>query len=388
MLSLLCEGALEVTSHDGSEWDLDENHVYSVEKCVWHSANPSEVCLTLPNRVRVIGDRVFENDKNVVEVEFEEGSILERIGLAAFMGTLIEFIEIPKSVKVIGRRAFAGCVRLKVLDFENGSQLEEIEDECFYGSEISTVDLPPSLKRLGNRCFASCKSLMSIGFGENPCLESFGREFAEGARLMKLELPESLKYLERVCFSGMFVFEFLYPERFELPMAVFDCITVKKVVVPGNVTVISTQAFAHCSALIDLSFMPGTDDLVIKWGAFMGTSLAEVSFPARLTEIHQSAFHGACRLKVLSFPVDSRLRIIGPSAFLGSRVDLTKLELPNSVEVIGAKAFATYGMNIAFSFGEDSQLTSLGSLGLKRNVFLSFPPRFLRCVRDSHITMI
>ena len=387
MLSLLCEGAVEVKSLDGSEWDLDQNGVYNVEQCVWHSGAANQVCLRLPNRVRAIGDGVFEKAVNVVEVEFEEESILERIGSAAFMGTPIAYIEVPKSVRVIGKGAFAGCGRLEVLDFEDGSQLEVIEDECFSGSRISAVDLPPSLKTMGNRCFASCNRLMSIGFGEEPCLERIGCGFAEGATLMKLQLPESLKSVESGCFRGMNVFEFVFPGRFELPHASFDGVNVKKVVVPGSVTVITTEAFAHCLALSSLSFMPGTCDMVIKYGAFCATSLAEISFPARVTEIHQSAFQSTCRLKVLSFPVDSRLRFIGASAFLGSRIDLAQLKLPDSVEIIGDKAFATYGRNIAFSFSEGSQLTVLGNLGIKRHVFLSFPPRFLRCVRNSHVTM-
>lgn len=84
--------------------------------------------------------------------------------------------------------------------------------------------------------------------------------------------------------------------------------------VKSRITIIEKYAFANCSRL------------------------EEVRFPSCLYEICEGAFKQCINLKKLSFPSDSRLRIIGIKAFFRSLV-LSPIEFPPHLEFIGDSSF-------------------------------------------------
>ena len=74
--------------------------------------------ITIKNSVKEIGDNAFKECSNLTHVEFEPGSILEKIGNGVFKETSIATITIPKSVTDIKRDAFASCKKLQSVTFE------------------------------------------------------------------------------------------------------------------------------------------------------------------------------------------------------------------------------------------------------------------------------
>ena len=356
-------------------------HQYDVSECVWQNNAETNISLQIPNSVKSIGDRVFQNDSKLGEVEFESDSILESIRAFSFAGTRIAYIEVPKTVRVIGKGAFSGCLSLAVLDFEDGSQIEVIDDEAFCDARLSSVDIPETVVRIGNKCFARCKCLMSLSFAKQTKLKELGDEFASDSKLIRFEVPESLGTAKKSSFLGINIFEFIFPSVTCIPFACFENINVQKLVVPQSVRVITAGSFAHCIALSTLEFQPNSKTYLIEKGAFCGTSVTQVLFPASLVTIEASAFQSVSRLKFIQFEKNSVLKSIGDCAFMGSMLDVSTVNLPNSVESVGAKAFATYGKNRSLSFGETSSLVKLGPLWLKRPIFLSFPVSFLRTMR-------
>ena len=89
--------------------------------------------------------------RNYTYVIIPEG--IDRIGSSWFWGSNIESVEIPTSVKYIDTTAFYYCQNLQNVEFVEGSQLEKIEVACFSHSGIEEIQLPRTLKKIGDDAF-------------------------------------------------------------------------------------------------------------------------------------------------------------------------------------------------------------------------------------------
>jgi len=91
----------------------------------------------------------------------------------------------------------------------------------------------------------------------------------------------------------------------EIPSSCFEgCVNLKSVTIPGNVKLIDKRAFYGCTALEDLSFIPGLElkRLRIKEEAFAHCeSLQEVALPANLYTIDAYAFDSCTSLETIVF---------------------------------------------------------------------------------------
>lgn len=116
-----------------------------------------------------------------MEVTFEEGSALKRIG----------------------REAFAGCTRFKSIQFPDG--LQEIGLLAFEESALRSVEFPASLRTVAQGAFARCGSLKTAVFRDG--LEVLGtdeqdsngdmfRGVFEDSVLENVELPKTLRRVE------------------------------------------------------------------------------------------------------------------------------------------------------------------------------------------------
>ena len=118
----------------------------------------------------------YDNIREVERVVFEQGSKLERIDDEAFADMNVEEVNIPNSVRELGDRCFEDCKRLMRITFGTGSRLERIRDKVLSGTNVEEVSIPDSVEVLGDRCFYGCKSLRRIRFGTDSRLERVGAE--------------------------------------------------------------------------------------------------------------------------------------------------------------------------------------------------------------------
>jgi len=120
-------------------------------------------------------------------VVFENGSLLEIIGVSAFdfcsnlksivipSGVKViekqafnncislESIEIPINVKSIGYRTFGDCQNLENITFTNGSLIENIGAGAFTDcTKLETIVFPASLKSIGASAFAACGGIINM----------------------------------------------------------------------------------------------------------------------------------------------------------------------------------------------------------------------------------
>ncbi|MDE7154012.1 MAG: leucine-rich repeat domain-containing protein [Muribaculaceae bacterium] len=208
-------------------------------------------------------------------------------------------------------------------------------------------------------------------------LEEIGEgAFAYAIKLEDVNFPSSLRTIKRRCFT--------------------DCISlnVNPLVIPEGVEEIGYMSFANCKSLTGKIVLPETLK-IINAGAFFSCKITECNFPEGLTEIGDAAFY-ATRLKEVSLPNSCRtlsgfdhfalnyelekvcipdgLKEI-PESFVDNCIKLTEFIMPNSIEVIGNRAFWQCGALKELHIS--SNLKSIGTEGLyycKGLTTICFPP--------------
>ncbi len=128
----------------------------------------------LPANLKVIGDRTFNNNKNLANVIFDTKlgkfkeigelafmtapnlqqialpSTTEYLAYGAFQATALTSFRFPKALKEIAYQSFQNCAALETVDFEEGCVLETVGYAAFRdATSLATVSFPASLKTLG-----------------------------------------------------------------------------------------------------------------------------------------------------------------------------------------------------------------------------------------------
>ena len=319
--------------------------------------------ITIKNSVKEIGDNAFKECSNLTHVEFEPGSILEKIGNGVFKETSIATITIPKSVTDIKRDAFASCKKLQSVTFEPGSKLVTIEATVFSGSAIVSIELPPSLNKIGDRAFANCKSLKSITISAS--VNVIGKNVFIGCENLKSVIfePGSKVIITEDMFSESSI------ETIELPNSVirignkafFMCKSLKSITIPASVKEIGVNAFIGCENLKSVIFEPDSDIKIIPLNTFSGTALEAIELPKTLGMIEMGAFENCKSLKSITIPAsvkvidlksflnceklesvifeeNSILAYIGGAVF--SKTAIKTIELPSLLKTIESSSFA------------------------------------------------
>ena len=197
------------------------NHVQKICSSVFANCS-SLATFKVPKTVSVIGSGAFRGTTALGTVEFEPGSVLDRIGQGAFSDCGITKITLPEKVKLIQELAFDHCGNLTEITlpkiFEKVDQgafnfcenllrfkveegntnystldgmlcditkkklevfpagkadskytlvpyFEEVSPYCFYGSKkVTNITFPKSVTKIGQRAIALCNNLKSLSF--------------------------------------------------------------------------------------------------------------------------------------------------------------------------------------------------------------------------------
>lgn len=132
--------------------------------------------------------------------------------------------------------------------------------------------------------------------------------------------------------------------------------------IPADITVIEPFAFAECTRLRKIIFIPSAMPLTIGEYAFYGCdSLIDVTLPARIKTLGEGCFYECGALKNAKLP--DTLREIPKCGFYGC-LSLATVNIPSSVRKIGTLAFAYCESLEAVTFPES--LTGIGSNAFSR----------------------
>ena len=237
-----------------------------------------------------------------------------------------------------------------------------IGEEMFYQSKLKTVVIPANATTIGNSAFEQCASLISIDIPAN--VETIGTAVFWGCSSLATVTFENGSQLKTIgggsYSSGAFS----------------DCTALTSIEIPASVETIEAAAFKGCSSLATVTFENGSQLKTIGggssyYGAFSYcTALTSIEIPASVETIGASAFKGCSKLATVTFEKESQLKTIGggysePNYYgvFSDCTALTSIEIPASVETIEAAAFKGCSSLATVTFEKGSQLKTIGGGG-------------------------
>ena len=238
------------------------------------------------------------NDLPVVSVE-----------ASAFLNnTAITSVVLPDGITSIGENAFNGCESLTSVTFGKNSQLSSIGPGAFnYCYSLESITIPESVTNIGSDAFTYCYGLRSVTFGENSQLISIG--------------------------DGAFNW----------------CESLESITIPASVTSIGEWAFVECYRLVEvwnlskLNITAGSED-----NGYVGYYAKRVE-----TEPSESYVYTDENGYVIYY--DGKVK-----ALINYTGNETKLTIPDDITEINCFALSDCYNITSVTFGENSQLTSIG----------------------------
>ena len=238
------------------------------------------------------------NDLPVVSVE-----------ASAFLNnTAITSVVLPDGITSIGENAFNGCESLTSVTFGKNSQLSSIGPGAFnYCYSLESITIPESVTNIGSDAFYYCYGLRSVTFGENSQLTSIG----EGA------------------FNW--------------------CESLESITIPASVTSIGEWAFVECYRLVEvwnlskLNITAGSEDN------------GYVAYYAKRVETEPSESYVYTDENGYVIYYDGKVK-----ALINYTGNETKLTIPDDITELNCFALSDCYNITSVTFGENSQLTSIG----------------------------
>ncbi|MDE6200322.1 MAG: leucine-rich repeat protein, partial [Clostridiales bacterium] len=260
--------------------------------------------------------------------------------------------------------AFAFCSELTKVDMSKRN-ITTIPNYAFYGSEALN-DVKWSVKTAATETAPMVTNTATIG--------NYAFRSAFAPNLTILELPEGVTSIGTWAFNDTPFTSVTFPSTLTMiGERSFSLYTARDeysgltgaVTIPGKVATIGNYAFAD-APITELTFATYKDSKnadvtsikTISQGAFYGTNIAEITIPASLETLGNTAFYNTALLTEVTFEGGSKLKTIGESAFEGSAI--TGVEIPASVTEIKKNAFAYNTDFVSVEFAEGSKLTTIG----------------------------
>ena len=228
-------------------------------------------------------------------------------------------VTLHDGVTVIGNSAFNCCFCLDSLDIPN--TVESIEDWAFVQCKsLSYISIPTNLKRVGKGNFSECYALQSVlipnlsswcmiefaDMNANPLCQS-GKLMINDKEITDLVIPDDVTYISSYAFA--------------------PCRNITSLVIGNQVTKIGTGAFRNCSSLT--SVIIGEHVSMIDGWAFFGCShLTSVTcYPRKVPQTGTQVFNNAiedCNLYVPGSAANEYLKKEPWSQFY----EIIKLDIP------------------------------------------------------------
>ena len=327
----------------------------SANEVPWYTYRKSILKVVIGKDITNISNYAFADEPGLSEVEFEEGSILSKIGGTAFYGSSLKEVTLPDTVTTIYGLAFANC------------------------SNLENVYIPDGTSFIGASAFKNdSKIVLSVG------MNSYSKQFAEtnnipyterGAEVLGSgscgnELTWSYSSEGILTISGNGAME-SYTSSNVVPWYTYRK-SILKVVIGKDITSISNYAFADEPLLSEVEFEEGSKLTKIGGTAFYGSSLSEVTLPEAVTTIYGLAFANCSNLTKIyipnsvSFIADSTFRnssnvilSVGYQSYAKSYAE--RLSLNYTERTIETLASGSCGETVTWTLTTDGNLTLSGN---------------------------
>ena len=321
-----------------------------------------------------IGSSAFMDCTSLTSIDLSQQAGLTTVGASAFANCgSLESIVLPASVSFTStsgsRYLFQNCTSLETAVINGSGVLPSYTfDGC---TALLRVTLNNEIQQIGTYAFRNCASLHAINQ-------------ADGVN----SLPTQLTVLGYATTSAAYVFQNCTSlGNITLPIGVTSiakynfsgCTALSSVTLGANVTAIYPRAFENCTSLTSITLPDGLLNLGVSQnitdshtsaggsssstsitssnllgtsasnnGAFVGSGLTSITIPASVKAIGPDAFSGCVGLASVTIEGladgTSALLGIGARAFNGCTLLAQSFTIPESVDYVGAYAFAGTGV--------------------------------------------
>ena len=267
----------------------------------------------------------------------EDGYIIYTDGddkiLVGYVGNETE-LTIPDDITAINQYAFCGC------------------------NSLTSIVIPDSVTTIGYEAFSGCTSLTSVTFGENSQMTSIGWfAFAGCTGLTSITIPDSVTRIGNEAFYNCdsltsVIFEdaegwYVGKTQITLDDASSNAEYLVSTYVAAQWVKVDENGFLVSNYGTLIGYMGTATEITIPDGvtsigdqAFCDCdSLASIVIPDSVEEIEINAFTNCTGLTSVTFGENSQMTSIGWFAFAGC-TGLTSITIPDSVTSIGKGAFS------------------------------------------------
>lgn len=294
--------------------------------------------ITIPDKITMIGNLVFESCEDLEEVKWNSGAPITT-GCFKNCRKLVN-VSISDNVKDIQFQAFAGCKSLEEIDLSK-TKITSIAGLTFMNnSSLKKILLPETISSIGFDAFNSCSSLEEINLPNS--VKTIGKTAFMGcSKLNNITLPESLTSIQECAFYGTQIKEIFIPKNVStLSSTSFKGLDLEKIIVDkaneyfldegcNVITYIDPiDKTKHLLLGCKNSIIPN-DVVFIDESAFANVSgLVSVEIPESVEVISACAFEDCSDLKTVKFP--THLSMIGANCFAGctalEEINITRVE--------------------------------------------------------------
>lgn len=343
---------LWATDKDGGSDSITINYRVSspneydelIADCVWaYSLETNDTAV-----IRAVTQLPYDNDTfsvphGALEIPSSLGGWpVSAIDDGVLADSLITSLYVPSSVKEIGEQSFAYCTNLVAVRFAEG--VERLGAYAFVGCEnLADLDLPSSLCHFHSQYADDYEALngepfdYDANYNDMVHYSNIFSPFRFCTGLKNVALPDGMKNIVHILYDSMNgITNIVLRGGGEIRYRAFSNMpALESVTIPSSVTNIGDLAFYSCFNLTRVDIAP--DGLkAISQEAFGGCeNLAKMQIPVSLENIGARAF-GGCAFERIVLP--DGLKEIGGEAFEGLR-NLTHISIPQSVTNVGVAVF-------------------------------------------------
>ena len=190
------------------KWASSDNRCLVLNDTLVAFARGGLSSYTIPDNIKVIGERAFEGSRDLTSV------------------------TIPESVISIGGEAFAGCYNLKEVRFNAISCINGSFASC---KALTTVYIGNHVKQIPGEAFVGCENLTKVYFNAENCTQTNGCFSASNGctALTTVNIGENVKQIPDEAFA--------------------DCSRLTSITIGAGVNAIGERAFAGCTSLTSVA---------------------------------------------------------------------------------------------------------------------------------------
>ena len=327
--------------------------------------------INLPGTVEKIGNYAFKGTSLSGSLYLPDP--LKSIGVGAFDSLkLTGTLTIPDSVTTISSEAFYNNKFTKLVISQNSS-LTTIGNNAFRNNQISNaIALPKSVTTVGNNTFRDNSiSKLALNYG----LKSIGQEAFESNKITgTINIPVTVEKIDAQAFKSNQIEAVIFNKNSALTTLGSYAFAQNKIsnaiMMPKGLTKISSYVFSN-NTISSLSFEEGSVATVIERNAFSTQSNSikgTLEIPPSVTSIAFWAFTGALNVESLTFGENSNLTTLGEAVFTNNIIK--KVVIPSSLVTVGSGgqggAFTNAGIE-ELIFEENSHLETIATRAFQIN---------------------